>query len=184
MTDTDVRKSATTELESALTKVSLTELQRDLLKVQWLGMLAWMDRRAARSWTTYAVLRLITIVGAVFVPAFVAINPSAEWAPTVRIVTFALSLCVALAAALESFFRSGDRWRHYRRNAEALRLEGMQFLMLSGPYTKAASHEDAFHDFATRLNGILGTEVDTYFTQVAVEKSSSEKAAGRDAPAR
>jgi hypothetical protein len=134
-----------------------------------------MDRRARSSWRVYVVLRLIAIVGAVFVPALVAVTPSAGWERTIRVSTFSLSLCVALATALESFFRSGDRWRHYRRNAEALRLEGMQYLMLSGPYARSTTHEHAFGDFAARLNAILSTEVDAYFTQVAIEKPESDQ---------
>jgi hypothetical protein len=134
-----------------------------------------MDRLAGKSWAVYTLLRLVAILGAVLVPALVAINPPAEWTQSVRLLTFSLSLCVAIATALESFFRSGDRWRHYRRNTEALRLEGMQYLMLSGPYTTATSHQVAFHEFATRLNAILGNEVDAYFTQVAIEKHAETR---------
>jgi len=173
------RQMTAEALESAVDKIELTDLQRDLVRIQWLQTLSWMDRRAAKSWAVYTILRLVAILGAVFVPALIAVNPAVEWAPTVRIVTFSLSLCVAIATALESFLRSGDRWRHYRRNSEALRLEGMQYLMLSGPYDDAASHRDGFQLFATRLNGILSSEVDAYFTQVAVEKQTGEQGESR-----
>jgi Protein of unknown function (DUF4231) len=173
------REMTAEALESALAKTELTDLQRELVRIQWLQTLAWMDRRAGKNWAVYTFLRLVAILGAVFVPALVAVNASAEWATTLRIATFTLSLCVAIATALESFLRSGDRWRHYRRNSEALRLEGMQFLMLSGPYNDAASHGDGFHLFATRLNGILGSEVDAYFTKVAVEKQPGEQSESR-----
>jgi hypothetical protein len=163
------------EFEAALAKLELTDLQRELLKIQWLNTLIWMDRRAARNWAVYLALRLIAILGAVFVPALVATTPSVEWEQAARLAAFGLSLCVAVATALESFLRSGERWRHYRRNTEALRLAGMQYLMLTGPYRNARTHQDAFHEFAARLNAILSTEVDAYFTQVAVEKPVDEK---------
>ena len=173
------RQMTAEALESALAKIELTDLQRDLVRIQWLQTLSWMDRRARKSWALYSFLRLVAILGAVFVPALVAVNASAEWATTVRVATFSLSLCVAIATALESFFRSGERWRHYRRNSEALRLEGMQYLMLSGPYNNAASHGDGFHLFATRLNAILSSELDTYFTRVAVDKQPGEQSESR-----
>jgi hypothetical protein len=167
---------ANAALEAAFAKLQLKDdLQRDLLRIQWLNSLLWMDHRASRSWTVYAALKLVAIVGAVFVPALVAVTPPPGWGSAVRASTFVLSLSVALATALESFFRSGERWRHYRRVAEALRLEGMQFLMLSGPYNKAATHQDALNEFSTTLNAILATEVDTYFTKVAVEKTSQDQ---------
>jgi hypothetical protein len=176
-------RSLTSELvaESFLEKVDLSDLQRELLRAQWWGRLVWMDRRAKKNWVTYTILRLISVVGAVLVPALVATSPPAGWEQSARITTFSLSLCVAIATALESFLRSGERWRHYRRNAEALRLEGMQYFMLSGPYTNAVTHNDAFHDFATRLNAILSTEVDAYFTQVAAEKQRTENSHGSPA---
>jgi hypothetical protein len=169
---TDKAQTPIAALESALARITLTDLQRDLLKLQWLDTLGWMDRRAGRSWAAYVSLRLIAIVGAVFVPALVAITPTGG---TVRITTFTVSLCVALATAVESFFRPGERWRHYRRTTEALRLEGMQYLMLSGPYAAASTHDGAFGGFASRLNEILSAEVDVYFTKVAVEKPAAEK---------
>jgi hypothetical protein len=175
---TNKRTVANAALESALGKITLTELQRDLLKSQWLETLGWMGRRAAHNWAAYVSLRLIAIVGAVFVPALIAITPTTAGGQALRVTTFTVSLCVALATAVESFFRPGERWRHYRRTTEALRLEGVQYLMLSGPYAAAGTHEGAFGGFAGRLNEILSTEVDVYFTKVAVEKPAAEK--GRD----
>ena len=37
--------------------------------------------------------------------------------------------------------------------------------MPSGPYGKGTSHDHAFADFATRMNTIVGTEIDAFFTQ-------------------
>ena len=59
-------------------------------------------------------------------------------------VTFAVSLVVALSAAVEGFFRFGDRWRHYRSLVEELKSEGWSFHELSGPYrADGATHESA-----------------------------------------
>jgi hypothetical protein len=172
---TDKGHATNAALESTLAKITLTDLQRDLLKLQWLETLGWMDRKAGKNWAAYVSLRLIAILGAVFVPALVAITPTTGGGQAVRITTFTVSLCVALATAVESFFRPGERWRHYRRTTEALRLEGMQYLMLSGPYAAASTHEGAFGGFASRLNEILSAEVHVYFTKVAVEKPGAEK---------
>jgi hypothetical protein len=172
---TDRGQATHAVLESTIAKITLTDLQRDLLRLHWLDTLGWMGRKARKNWAAYVSLRLIAIVGAVFVPALIAITPTTGGGQAVRITTFTVSLCVALATAVESFFRPGERWRHYRRTTEALRLEGMQYLMLSGPYAAATTHEGAFGGFASRLNEILSAEVDVYFTKVAVEKPAAEK---------
>ncbi len=175
MGQTDRGQTTNAVLESTLAKITLTDLQRDLLRLQWLDTLGWMDRKASKCWAAYVSLRLIAIVGAVFIPALVAITPTTGGGQAVRIATFTVSLGVALATALESFFRPGERWRHYRRTTEALRIEGMHYLMLSGPYADAGTHERAFGGFAGRLNEILSAEVDVYLTRVAVEKPAAEK---------
>jgi hypothetical protein len=174
MKPTDRRQATALALESALAKIQISDLQRELLQMQWVGMVQWMDTRASRSFKIYAFLRLVTVIGSVLIPAFVALTPAPGWETALRVSTFSLGLLVAIATAIESLFRTGDRWRHYRRNTEALRREGILFLMLTGPYAKAAAHEEAFSEFATRLNGILSTEVDDYFTQVAIEKPGQE----------
>ena len=43
---------------------------------------------------------------------------------------------VAITASVEGFFHFGDRWRHYRVNAELLKSEGWQYLTGSGGYRK------------------------------------------------
>jgi predicted alpha/beta hydrolase len=83
--------------------------------------------------------------------------------------TFALSLLVAISAAVEGFFRYGERWRHYRRTAELLKTEGWQFLQLTGYYRRHAAHALAYPLFASRVEDILQQDVDAYITTVAAE---------------
>ena len=97
--------SANADLEAAFAKLQLKDdLQRDLLRIQWFNSLLWMDHRAPRLWTVYAVLKLVAIVGAVFVPTLVAVTPPPGWGSAVRAATFVLSLSVALAPHLSHFF--------------------------------------------------------------------------------
>jgi hypothetical protein len=59
---------------------------------------------------------------------------SSRIASAVGWITVGLSLLVALSAAVEQFFNYGERWRHYRRMAELLKIEGWEFFHLSGHY--------------------------------------------------
>ena len=79
-------------------------------------------------------------------------------------------LVVALATALEGFFRHGDRWRNYRRTTEALKSQGWQFFQLAGPYAAFADHSAAHATFAADVEAIINHDVETYFTRIAVEQ--------------
>ena len=106
-----------------------------------------MEAAAQRTRTRYYGLRLITIAGAVIVPALVSINAVGGTREAITWITFAVSLVVALSAAVEGFVRFGDRWRHYRGLVEELKLEGWAFHELSGPYrVEGATHESVVSD--------------------------------------
>ena len=101
-----------------------------------------MEAAAQRTRTRYYALRLTTVVGAVIVPALVSINAVGGTRGRVTWLTFAVSLVVAVSAAVEGFFRFGDRWRHYRSLVEELKSEGWDFHELSGALPgRGASHE-------------------------------------------
>jgi hypothetical protein len=84
----------------------------------------------------------------------------------VRLLTFIVSAMVAVTASVEGFMRYGERWRHYRVNAELLKSEGWQYLTQSGSYRKVSDPEQAFQGFAARVEEILRDDVDGFMSQV------------------
>jgi hypothetical protein len=162
------------ELLALLAALDLSELQRQFLQPRWLGQVLWMEAAADRSRTAYTTLRLATIIGGVIVPALVSLNVNGTALPIVRWLTFGLSLVVAISAAVEEFFHFGERWRHYRRTVEGLKLEGWQFFQLSGPYSDYKDHAEAYRTFAGRVEGLMQQEVEVYITQVARERETTK----------
>lgn len=84
-----------------------------------------------------------------------------------------LSQLVAICAAVEQFFKFGDRWRHYRRSAELLKTHGWQFFELTGPYapySQNGRHTEAFHLFASQVEEIIQSDVDGYVSQITISK--------------
>jgi uncharacterized protein DUF4231 len=160
----------------------LDDLQRRFLLSRWLDQVLWMEARADKDRNRYYLLRLLTIVGGVIVPALVTLNINRDDVHNgVAWVTFAVSLVVAVSAAIEEFFHYGDRWRHYRRTVEGLKIEGWQFFELVGPYANWSRHADAFPLFATTVEGVLQRDVETYITRVVREKEKTEASAGTQA---
>lgn len=157
-------------------RTNLDEHQRDFLKLRWLDQLTWMNSKASNAQRMYYRLRLITIVGAVVVPALVALNTLDSWVGTsAQVATWVMSLVVAVSAAIEGFFQFGQRWRNYRSTAERLKTEGWLFLQLAGPYASAnGSHAGVYPAFANRVEELIQKDVDVYITQVTAERKGSQ----------
>jgi hypothetical protein len=186
------------DLSKLIDSLNLTDFQKHCLRSRWLDQILWMEGKANRYRNRYYFLRLTTIIGGVIVPALVSLNTPAltglavsggtnlglGWiAPVAGWAAFALSLVVALSAAIEQFFNYGERWRHYRRMVESLKVEGWQFFQLSGPYGANRNHAEAYSAFAARTEELHQHDVEAYITSVVRERKEDEQGKAADAAA-
>jgi Protein of unknown function (DUF4231) len=156
------------DLTALIDSLQIAEERRHFLRSRWLESLLWMESAARRTRQRYYALRLITVVGAVIVPALVSINAIGKTNSVITWVTFAISLAVGVSAAVDGFFRFGDRWRHYRCIVEEMKAEGWDLHELSGAYAKSgATHETAFSIFVRRVDELLRRETQTYISEIA-----------------
>lgn len=159
--------------------LEVTDIQKRFLRSRWLDQVLWTEGKAPREQRRYHVLRVLAIAGGVLVPALVSLDVgSSAGARSVHWVAFGLGLLVALAVSLEGFFRFGERWKHYRRTAELLKIEGWHFFESAGPY-QGLDHRSAFPSFAARTEAIIQRDVDSFISVIATEKSA--EAGGDDA---
>ncbi len=163
------------DLNSLIDGLDLDDLKKHFLKSRWLDQVMWMEGKASNNQKRYYSLRLTSIIGGIIVPALISLNLASDNSKAyVQAITFILSLIVAISVALEEFFRYGDRWRHYRQTVECLKMEGWQFFQLAGNYRSYAKHEDAYRDFATRVEGLQQSEINIYITDIAKEKPKED----------
>jgi hypothetical protein len=147
-------------------ELSLSPLQQEFLRGRWLDQVRWAEGKADSAQKWYRWLRLVTITGAVIIPALVGLNVTGTASEGIRWAVFGLGLVVALAAAIEGFFHYSDRWPHYRRLAELLKSEGWQFFQLSGQYAGTVDHTAAYPQFAAHVEAIIQRDVEVFFTAV------------------
>jgi Protein of unknown function (DUF4231) len=153
---------------------ALEPLQKEFLTRRWLDQLLWMEGAALKAQMRYYGLRLVTVIGAVVVPVLVSLDLGGDVGEVVSWTTVVVSLVVATSAALEEFFKFGERWRHYRRTVERLKAEGWLFFELVGEYVSPNGHAGAFPQFAARVEDLLREDVEVYVTQVVREKKAEE----------
>jgi len=164
------------DLGGLIESLQLSDLQKHLLRSRWLDQVLWMEGKAGSAQKCYYALRLIAIVGGVIVPALVGLKIGEQGVcPWIQWTTFFLSLIVAISVAVEEFFHYGERWRHYRRTVECLKIEGWQFFQLAGPYQQFGTHSQAFPDFAAQVEKICRQEVDVFITEVSKEKKEKKE---------
>jgi hypothetical protein len=153
-------------LRAMIDAYPVSDTQREVLRERWLSQVEWMSRKAEESRSRYHVLRLTTVIGGVIVPALVSISLGRPDVDPLLWLTFGVSLVVAISAAIEGFFRYGEKWRHYRGTAEVLKSEGWQLLTGTGRYRKQSDPEEAFKTFVDQVEDILRGDVEGYLTQV------------------
>jgi hypothetical protein len=151
--------------------LELPEIGKRFLRLRWLDQMLWAERRAGEARNRYYALRMLAIIGGVIVPALVGLQLSPDAARAMSWVILAISLAVAVALAIESFFHWGERWLHYRRMAELLKSEGWLFLQLGGPYQ--GTHAAVYPEFARRIEAIIAADVDAFVAQMSQDKGKS-----------
>jgi hypothetical protein len=163
------------ELGDLIDELDLGERQKRYLRSRWLDQIVWLEKKAGQSQRLHYMLRVVAIVGGVVVPALVSLNVrEGDVASAIAWTTFAVSLVVAIAVAVEGFFRYGERWRHYRRTVELLKSQGWQFYELAGGYAGFRTHASAFRSFANTVETLIAEDVDTYVTRVVREGQQGE----------
>jgi hypothetical protein len=163
------------DMGSLIDALELSDLQKHFLRSRWLDQVIWMEGKTDEAQKRYYLLRLTSIVDGVIVPALVSLNLSSEGtAGFVRGATIIISLLVAISLSIEEFFSYGERWRHYRRTVENLKMEGWEFFQLSDVYKAFQSHAEAYPSFAAKVEDILREEIDTYISEVVREKKKEK----------
>lgn len=160
--------------------LEVDDLHKRFLRDRWLNELLWFEDKADRNQKRHYTLRLVTIVGGVIVPSLVGLSLKTSLAATaVSWATFTVSLIVALAAALESFFGFGERWRTFRRNVESLKAHGWQYFQLVDRYARHVDHRAAFPHFAVQVESVLQQDMEKFIAlahpQATPHPSSGEQ---------
>ncbi len=166
-------RSPEADLGTMIDELPLLKLQRRYLRSRWLYQLLWMESRARPAQRRYHILRLTTIIGGVMVPALVTLDLTGTFGTVATFGTWFISLLVAISAAVEGFFRYGDRWRHYRRTIELLNIEGWEFFQLTGEYAGLGTHVEAHPRFVQRVEQALRQDAEGFVSTVTRESPDS-----------
>lgn len=178
----DYRHYLKNTLGGIIDSLEISDLRKNFLKNRWLDQVLWLEGKAKKEQSRHYLLRMITIVGGVIVPALVGFqsNSSNRLKEILTWTAFGLSQTVAISAAVEEFFGHGENYRNYRNTAEGLKIEGWQFFQLTGFYIQYTSHEDAYKTFASRVEQYIQQDVQGFLANLSERQEESQQSANKD----
>ncbi|WP_008314203.1 DUF4231 domain-containing protein [Leptolyngbya sp. PCC 6406] len=158
-------------------RLTLSELHKDFIKNRWLDQVLWLEGRATKERNQHYFLRMVTIIGGVLVPAMVGFRSPdrPRFQEAITWVAFGVSQTVAISAAVEEFFSHGEKYRHYRNTAEALKIEGWQYMQLTGPYREYPTAEDAYPIFAERVEYFIQQDLESFVERLEKKQDDGKK---------
>jgi len=138
--------------------INPTATAREIYYMQhrWYAQWNYYDSKAGAAKTKYQRLQLIVAVGSVVVPVLVGLTPTdPNLRTSLDLLTVAVSLVVAAAAAIETVKQFGDEWRNFRSTAEELKREKSLYDTGSGPYRRA---KNPFRLFVERSEEVMAKQ--------------------------
>jgi Protein of unknown function (DUF4231) len=158
------------QLERVISHLDLHDDKKEWMKDRWLEQVRWFDAKAVAASKRHYALRILAIVGGVLIPPLVAVQSGNEPPSWARGAAIVLSVLVAGSVGLDELFHWGDRWRHYRRTAELLKIEGWLFIEGGGRYKgqqrRHDFHERFFSLFASKVEDLVRHDVDVYLSRI------------------
>ena len=163
------------QFKGLIDSIELDELQKKFIKTRWLEQLVWLENKANKCRDKYYKLRMTTIIGGVIVPALITSTTSINDSAWLGLVVIIISQAVAISAAIEEFFKYGDKHTQYRQTAEKMKSEAWQFFQLSGAYRDFKTHKKAYVDFAQAVENIIQDDLHNYLARIVWEKEKEEE---------
>ena len=149
------------------------------LKRRWAEMVMWWHSRSVKARWKYFLLRAVVVMGGILIPVLSALSMRPGSPEYTNIAIALVGAVVAGAAAWEGVANYGETWREKRRAAELLKVEGWQFLALSGKYQLDMGYKAAFPRFVAEVEKMIATEVGEYLasfdTSIAQVRKASEE---------
>jgi hypothetical protein len=125
-------------------------------------------------------LRVIALVAGIAVPSLVGLNLAGTGGAVVRWLTFGLSLVAAIATAIITLYRMGDRWLMYRRLADSLMVVGYTLVDSYGADPQQGQKAwDAFTSATDRAIANYNRTYEAAVIQVAQSGSSQPGPGGQ-----
>ncbi len=153
--------------------LDLTSKEKEIVRTNWSDNVYLMDFLARRHFIRFNVLNLTTIVGGILIPVSVLLIPVYNNHDFGKIVATIIGVLVSISSSINQSYKFNDRWKHFRRISENLKIEGENFLILSGSYSNFVEHNgEALKQFMGNISLIKMNQINDYIKKVSNSKET------------
>lgn len=149
--------------EIIITELPLDNIQKELLRQNWLFFLTHLEKRIKKNYVFNKWLSIIGIIGGITIPA-ISSFPLLENAN--KIIVSVLGIITASSIAINQNQKHNEKWRHFRKMVELARIEGENFLSLATDDYFGKTHKECFSIFMAKLAFLKNLEINTYFDNI------------------
>jgi hypothetical protein len=156
-------KKYTTSYTSIIDKLDLEDLQKELIKSDWLDFINYLEGLIAKNYWRFRVYTTISIIGGISIPAISAFQIPE---PYNKMVISIIGVITASCIGLNQSFKFNDKWKHFRRQVEIARIEGEKFIALADQDYSGKTHKDGLPVFIKNLSILKKEEIKDYFDSI------------------
>jgi hypothetical protein len=142
----------------------LTSFNKELIKTNWLKYFIYLDQLAIKDSIFFHSFQIIIITSGLAIP-FIELN-NTDINNSFFTTSSFLGLLIAFCAAIDKHFKFENRWKHYRQNAERIRIEGENYLGLANNYSSYNNLNDAFAFFVQNISKFKESENNIYIKKI------------------
>jgi hypothetical protein len=163
----------TTNFDNALSSVSLTPLQHNVIIGRYVPLIKHIRTRTTRVSLMFHTSRIIITVGSLIVPALLSIQGMSPTNIAIYWSTWMVSLLVSICNAMIALFKYDKKYYYLHTIQEKLISEGWQYIELTGRYSgfhtpgKMATHENQFVYFCHSIEKIRMKQVEEEYYKLS-----------------
>ena len=159
-------------------KLKETPTDNDIIKNRFLYEVIQYENKRDNTRKYYNGLRFVMTIGSILLPAILSIGQMdpAKLPRNFDSITYwaswSLSLTITACNGFLQLFSLDKNFIAYSLVTEQLKTEGWQYFQLSGKYTNAENHEQAFKQFCKSIEGIKRKQVEQEYNGKGEDKKN------------
>ena len=159
-------------------KLKETPTDNDIIKNRFLYEVIQYENKRDNTKKYYNGLRFVMTIGSILLPAILSIGQMdpAKLPRNFDLITYwaswSLSLTITACNGFLQLFSLDKNFIAYSLVTEQLKTEGWQYFQLSGKYTNAENHEQAFKQFCKSIEGIKRKQVEQEYNGKGEDKKN------------
>ncbi len=159
------RQNYCQEAELIINTLELEDSKKNLIRLNWLSSIIHYEKKISKNFFLHNLFSIIGIVGGISIPAVSAFDDLFE-PSSYKVIVSILGIITASSVAINMNQKYDERWKHFRKVVEMIRIEGESYFSSAGSYYTGKTILENFSPFMGKLKDIKSSEINGYFSKI------------------